>query len=385
MNKQRHKAHARPSGNFQPSAGRTGKCPTQLPRRLGPGSRDRWPEGAGAGPSAPATSSDPACGAGPSSAPQSVTGCSRPEPRSRAPPAPAPRTCCPLQRPGCGAASAAGPASLSCLRRASRGLGSAPVPELRHRPLPGPAPPRGGAERPPARPLPAATAMAVPVAAEAGGGRQRALAAGSPVDYMSITSFPRLPEEDAGGAAESGLRARKEEDAFLGEQDTGEGRRPSPPAAQHVPGPAEPRSARGPGTPGQGSPQPAAPSPSRPAPGAAGSPGPRGERGPPGSSPSPAPRLPCGAAGMGGAGGAGGWHGASDPFRQQRGVIKSGGPLILEKTLCLFLIDCFLLSSSEKRFFSLMPCFSRNVALHPRGCFISREQASALPTPKPRV
>lgn len=105
--------------------------------------------------------------------------------------------------------------------------------------------------------------MAVPVAAEAGGGRQRALAAGSPVDYMSITSFPRLPEEDAGGAAESGLRARKEEDAFLGEQDTGEGRRPSPPAAQHVPGPAEPRSARGPGTPGQGSPQPPHP-PDRP-------------------------------------------------------------------------------------------------------------------------
>ncbi|XP_059683237.1 glutathione hydrolase 7 [Gavia stellata] len=62
--------------------------------------------------------------------------------------------------------------------------------------------------------------MAVPVPAEAGGGRQRALAAGSPVDYMSITSFPRLPEEEAGGAAEGGLRARKEEDAFLGEQDT---------------------------------------------------------------------------------------------------------------------------------------------------------------------
>uniref|UniRef100_A0A8C3V201 Glutathione hydrolase n=1 Tax=Catharus ustulatus TaxID=91951 RepID=A0A8C3V201_CATUS len=55
--------------------------------------------------------------------------------------------------------------------------------------------------------------MAVP-------GRQRALAAGSPVDYMSITSFPRLPEEEPSGAAESGLRARKEEDAFLGEQDT---------------------------------------------------------------------------------------------------------------------------------------------------------------------
>ncbi|XP_057232646.1 glutathione hydrolase 7 isoform X2 [Malurus melanocephalus] len=62
--------------------------------------------------------------------------------------------------------------------------------------------------------------MAVPAAAEAGPGRQRALAAGSPVDYMSITSFPRLPEEEPSGAAESGLRARKEEDAFLGEQDT---------------------------------------------------------------------------------------------------------------------------------------------------------------------
>ncbi|XP_071428836.1 glutathione hydrolase 7 isoform X2 [Pithys albifrons albifrons] len=62
--------------------------------------------------------------------------------------------------------------------------------------------------------------MAVPAAAEAVPGRQRALAAGSPVDYMSITSFPRLPEEEPGGAAESGLRARKEEDAFLGEQDT---------------------------------------------------------------------------------------------------------------------------------------------------------------------
>ncbi|NXP40494.1 GGT7 hydrolase, partial [Leiothrix lutea] len=57
-------------------------------------------------------------------------------------------------------------------------------------------------------------------AAEAVPGRQRALAAGSPVDYMSITSFPRLPEEEPSGAAESGLRARKEEDAFLGEQDT---------------------------------------------------------------------------------------------------------------------------------------------------------------------
>lgn len=69
--------------------------------------------------------------------------------------------------------------------------------------------------------------MATPEA-EAAGGRQRALGAYSPVDYMSITSFPRLPEEEAGGAAEGGLRSRKEEDAFLGEQDTGEGRRPGP-------------------------------------------------------------------------------------------------------------------------------------------------------------
>uniref|UniRef100_A0A8V0ZRD5 Glutathione hydrolase n=1 Tax=Gallus gallus TaxID=9031 RepID=A0A8V0ZRD5_CHICK len=61
--------------------------------------------------------------------------------------------------------------------------------------------------------------MATPEA-EAAGGRQRALGAYSPVDYMSITSFPRLPEEEAGGAAEGGLRSRKEEDAFLGEQDT---------------------------------------------------------------------------------------------------------------------------------------------------------------------
>ncbi|XP_064023634.1 glutathione hydrolase 7 isoform X2 [Pogoniulus pusillus] len=56
--------------------------------------------------------------------------------------------------------------------------------------------------------------------AAAAAGRQRALGGGSPVDYMSITSFPRLPEEEAAGAAEGGLRARKEEDAFLGEQDT---------------------------------------------------------------------------------------------------------------------------------------------------------------------
>ncbi|XP_053814661.1 glutathione hydrolase 7 isoform X2 [Vidua chalybeata] len=75
----------------------------------------------------------------------------------------------------------------------------------------------GLARRDPVRGGPA---MAVPAAVEAVPGRQRALAAGSPVDYMSITSFPRLPEEEPSGAAESGLRARKEEDAFLGEQDT---------------------------------------------------------------------------------------------------------------------------------------------------------------------
>ncbi|XP_075428012.1 glutathione hydrolase 7 [Ascaphus truei] len=42
----------------------------------------------------------------------------------------------------------------------------------------------------------------------------------SPVDYMSITSFPRLPEEDPGG--EQGARAgeqQEEEESFLGEHD----------------------------------------------------------------------------------------------------------------------------------------------------------------------
>lgn len=80
--------------------------------------------------------------------------------------------------------------------------------------------------------------------AAAGGGRQRALGAYSPVDYMSITSFPRLPEEEAGGAAEGGLRARKEEDAFLGEQDTGEGRRPGPACSRPPRRPPTPRRAR---------------------------------------------------------------------------------------------------------------------------------------------
>lgn len=42
----------------------------------------------------------------------------------------------------------------------------------------------------------------------------------SPVDYMSITSFPRLPEDDV-MAGESGLKSRRDEDNFLAEQDTG--------------------------------------------------------------------------------------------------------------------------------------------------------------------
>ncbi|XP_062871921.1 glutathione hydrolase 7 [Trichomycterus rosablanca] len=44
----------------------------------------------------------------------------------------------------------------------------------------------------------------------------------SPVDYMSITSFPRLPEDDVqtGETGEGGLRSRRDDDQFLGEQDT---------------------------------------------------------------------------------------------------------------------------------------------------------------------
>ncbi|XP_026881076.2 glutathione hydrolase 7 [Electrophorus electricus] len=41
----------------------------------------------------------------------------------------------------------------------------------------------------------------------------------SPVDYMSITSFPRLPEDDA-VSGEHALKSRKDEDHVLGEQDT---------------------------------------------------------------------------------------------------------------------------------------------------------------------
>ncbi|XP_029012193.1 glutathione hydrolase 7 [Betta splendens] len=41
----------------------------------------------------------------------------------------------------------------------------------------------------------------------------------SPVDYMSITSFPRLPEDDA-TSGENTLKPRKEDDNALSEQDT---------------------------------------------------------------------------------------------------------------------------------------------------------------------
>lgn len=42
----------------------------------------------------------------------------------------------------------------------------------------------------------------------------------SPVDYMSITSFPRLPEEDT-QPGENTQKSRKDEDNFLSEQETG--------------------------------------------------------------------------------------------------------------------------------------------------------------------
>ncbi|XP_036448207.1 glutathione hydrolase 7 [Colossoma macropomum] len=41
----------------------------------------------------------------------------------------------------------------------------------------------------------------------------------SPVDYMSITSFPRLPEDDA-ISGENTLKSRRDDDNFLSEQDT---------------------------------------------------------------------------------------------------------------------------------------------------------------------
>lgn len=43
----------------------------------------------------------------------------------------------------------------------------------------------------------------------------------SPVDYMSITSFPRLPEDDM-ASGENTLKSRKDDDNILSEQDTGQ-------------------------------------------------------------------------------------------------------------------------------------------------------------------
>ncbi|KAB1262515.1 Glutathione hydrolase 7 [Camelus dromedarius] len=56
------------------------------------------------------------------------------------------------------------------------------------------------------------------MAAENEAGQESALGAYSPVDYMSITSFPRLPEDEPTPAVP--LRGRKDEDAFLGDPDT---------------------------------------------------------------------------------------------------------------------------------------------------------------------
>lgn len=42
----------------------------------------------------------------------------------------------------------------------------------------------------------------------------------SPVDYMSITSFPRLPEDDA-LPGENTSKLRRDDDNFLSEQETG--------------------------------------------------------------------------------------------------------------------------------------------------------------------
>lgn len=42
----------------------------------------------------------------------------------------------------------------------------------------------------------------------------------SPVDYMSITSFPRLPEDDT-LSGENASKSRKDDDNVLSEQETG--------------------------------------------------------------------------------------------------------------------------------------------------------------------
>lgn len=64
------------------------------------------------------------------------------------------------------------------------------------------------------------------MAAENEASQESALGTYSPVDYMSITSFPRLPEDEPAPAAP--LRGRKDEDAFLGDPDTGKALCPHP-------------------------------------------------------------------------------------------------------------------------------------------------------------
>lgn len=44
----------------------------------------------------------------------------------------------------------------------------------------------------------------------------------SPVDYMSITSFPRLPEDDMMSVDNAAKLRSKDDDNVLSEQDTGE-------------------------------------------------------------------------------------------------------------------------------------------------------------------
>lgn len=44
----------------------------------------------------------------------------------------------------------------------------------------------------------------------------------SPVDYMSITSFPRLPEDDLMSVDNAAKLRSKDDDNVLSEQDTGE-------------------------------------------------------------------------------------------------------------------------------------------------------------------
>lgn len=56
----------------------------------------------------------------------------------------------------------------------------------------------------------------------------------SPVDYMSITSFPRLPEDDA-LSGENTLKSRKDEDNVLSEQDTGKSARSDTVLLQDLP------------------------------------------------------------------------------------------------------------------------------------------------------